>query len=194
MSFIVKTKRWAAAGSVFALLAATVMGAAPAGAQIAQNSKAPVDMTADELEVVNAQCLAIWRGAAEALQDNARLRADVLKIYNKAQPTARPGAAGGGCGALDRMEASGSVYYVTPTQRVRGNNAVYQAASDTITFTGDVVATQGRNVLRGERLVIQVATGAATMETNVKGRNKPGRVRGVFYPNEERQAQPAAPR
>lgn len=189
MSFIVKSRRWVAAAAASAALAAP-----PAGAQIAQNSKAPVDMTADELEVVNTQCLAIWRGAAEALQDNARLRADVIRIYNKAQPSARPGAAGGGCGALDRIEAAGSVYYVTPSQRVRGDAAVYQAAADTITFTGDVVATQGRNVLRGERLVIQVSTGAATMETSVKGRNKPGRVRGVFYPNEERQAQPAAPR
>lgn len=189
MTFFVKSRRLAVAGAVAALMAA-----APAWAQISQNSRAPVDMTADELEVVNAQCLAIWRGSAEALQDNARLRADVLKIYNKPQAAPRPGSAGGGCGALDRMEATGSVYYATPTQRVRGDQAVYQADTDTITFTGDVVATQGKNVLRGERLVIQVSTGQAQMETNVKGRNKPGRVRGVIYPNEERQASPAAPR
>lgn len=188
MTFLVKTKRSAAAA-----LAVVLAAAAPAFAQIAQNSRAPVDMTADELEVVNAQCLAIWRGSAEALQDNARLRADVLKIYNKTQSSPRPGAAGGGCGVLDRMEAIGSVYYVTPSQRVRGDQAVYNADADTITFTGDVVAAQGKNVLRGERLVIQVSTGAARMETSVKGRNKPGRVRGVLYPDETRQAQPAAP-
>jgi hypothetical protein len=30
------------------------------------------------------------------------------------------------------------------------------------------------------------------METGVKGRNKPGRVRGVFYPNAKDNQQPAA--
>lgn len=188
MTSPIQTKRWTAAALALALAAGT-----PALAQIAQNSNAPVDMTADELEVVNTQCLAIWRGSAEALQDTARLRADVLRIYNKAVSSARPGATGSNCGPLDRMEAQGSVYYVTPQQRVRGDAAVYSAAADTITFTGDVVAIQGKNVLRGERLVIQVSTGAAQMQTSVKGRNKPGRVRGVFYPNEQ-QAPPAAQR
>jgi len=189
MTSFTGTKRWAAMA-----LAATLATGTPALAQLAQNSNAPVDMTADELEVVNSQCLAIWRGSAEALQDNARLRANVLRIYNQAQPGARAGAAGSNCGALDRMEAEGAVYYVTPQQRVHADNAVYSATADTITFTGDVVVSQGKNVLRGERLVIKVSTGEAQMQTSVKGRNKPGRVRGVFYPNEKTQAQPAPQR
>lgn len=180
------SKRWAALA-----LATAVLAAGPSAAQIARNSDAPVDMTADELEVVNAQCLAIWRGSAEALQDNARLRADVLKIYNK--PGTKPGAnaADRNCGPLDRMEAQGNVYYVTPAQRVRSDAAVYDAASDTITMTGDVVAAQGKNVLRGQRLVIKVSTGEAQMQTSNKGRNAPNRVRGVYFPK-DKQAAPAA--
>jgi lipopolysaccharide export system protein LptA len=183
--------RWAAAA-----LTAAVLCAGPASAQLAQNSDAPVDMTADELEVVNDQCLAIWRGSAEALQDRARLRADILKIYNRPGGPAKPGSNGSSCGTLQRMEAQGNVYYATPAQRVRGDAATYDADADTITFTGDVVAAQGQNVLKGERLVIKVSTGAAQMQTSVKGRNKPGRVRGVFFPNQNQQpaAQTPAPR
>jgi lipopolysaccharide export system protein LptA len=161
--------------------------AAPAAAQIAQNSDAPVDLTADELEVVNAQCLAIWRGAAEALQDTSRLRADILKIYNRMGP-AKPGGTSASCGGVQRMEATGNVHYVTPGQRVRADNAVYDKVSDTIVMTGDVVAVQDKNVLRGERMVINVKTGQAQMQTSVRGRNNPGRVRGVFYPSEKKQA------
>ena len=185
MSELATMKRWAAAA-----FAAGLLGAAPAWAQLAQNSDAPVDMTADELEVVNAQCLAIWRGSAEALQDNSRLRADTLKIFNKPRAPAKPGESSQSCGALDHMEAQGNVFYVTPQQRVRGNSATYEAASQTITFIGDVVAAQGQNVIRGERMVINTTTGQGQMQADVKGRNKPGRVRGVFYPN---QHQPAAP-
>jgi lipopolysaccharide export system protein LptA len=167
-----------------AALGLALLCAGPAAAQLAPNSNAPVDLTADELEVVNAECLAIWRGSAEALQDTARLRADTLRIYNQ-KGAAKAGAAGPNCGEVERMDAQGNVYYVTPQQRVRGDNALYQAASETITFTGDVVAVQGKNVLRGGRLVVNVKTGAAQMQTSAKGRNSPGRVRGVFYPNEQ---------
>jgi lipopolysaccharide export system protein LptA len=167
-----------------AAAAAAALLAAPAAAQLAQNSDAPVDLTADELEVLNAQCLSIWRGSAEALQDQSRLRADVLKTFF--QVTGSTGStASANCGDLLRIEAEGNVFYVTPDQRVRGRNAVYDAVSETITVTGDVVAAQGQNVLRGERLVISVKTGQAQMHTDVKGRGKPGRVRGVFYPDQQ---------
>jgi lipopolysaccharide export system protein LptA len=155
--------------------------AAPALAQLASRSDAPVDITADELEVVNGQCQAIWKGKAEALQDTTRLRADVLKIFNKAG-TPKPGAAAGSnCGDMERMEATGSVYYVTPQQKVRSDAAVYEAASTTITMTGNVVAVQGSNVLTGDRMVFNTQTGAGQMQG---GTGKGGKVRprGVFYP------------
>lgn len=163
-----------------AFVALSVAAPGAAWAQIAPSSNAPVDITADELEVVNGDCAAIWRGNAEALQDTSRLRADVLRIYNK-KGAPKPGATQASCGAMDRMVAEGSVYYVSPQQRVRSNAATYQAASETITMTGDVVAAQGQNVLRGSRMVINTDTGRGVMQSDVKGRNKPGRVRGVFY-------------
>lgn len=188
-------KRWAVAA-----VACGMTLAGPASAQLAQNSDAPVDITADQLEVVNAQCLAVYTGGAEALQDTVRLRADTLKIYYKpgVGGSARSsGATGGKCGSLlDRMEAVGSVYYVTPLQRVHGDNALYEATSETITISGDVVAARGQDVLRGTKMVINVKTGDAQMLSGVKGRNKPGRVRTVLYPKQQTADAPpaAAPR
>lgn len=68
-----------------AALGAAAMMLAPglAAAQLAPRSDAPIDITADELEVVNSQCLAVYRGSAEALQDTTRLRANTLRIYYK---------------------------------------------------------------------------------------------------------------
>ena len=171
------TTPWAASACALALLAA-----GPAAAQLSQDSDAPVDITADALEVVNTQCLSIWSGSAEALQDRTRLRADVLKTYSKKGPT-RPGGQSGACGALIKMEATGNVYYVTPQQRVRGDAAVYDVESETIVITGDVVAVNGENVLRGERLTINAATGDAQMQSNSKGRAGKARPRAVIYPN-----------
>ncbi|MDR3512297.1 MAG: LptA/OstA family protein [Caulobacteraceae bacterium] len=160
-------------------LALAAPGAAPA--QIAPAGHGPVDVTADQLEVQQGQCLANWSGNAEALQDNSRLRADSLKIYNR---QLGGGSGGQSCGALDRMEADGQVYYVTPTQVVKADHAVYTAADTTIVMTGDVVAAQGKNVTAGSRLVINTNTGVATMATGVTGRGAKGRVRGVFFPDQ----------
>jgi lipopolysaccharide export system protein LptA len=167
--------------------AAALIVAQPALAQLAPNSDAPVDITADELEVINGQCASIWKGSAEALQDTSRLRADVLRAYFVPKPPkagAAPANGAGGssaCGDLLRMEAQGSVYYVTPTQKVRANAATYVAADETITMTGDVVAVQGQNVLRGDRMVFNTTTGQGTMQGGGKGGKT--RPRGVFYPS-----------
>ena len=61
-------------------------GAGGAVAQLAPSSNAPVDITADQLEVQNQKCLAIYSGDAEALQDTSRLRANTINIYNKTLP------------------------------------------------------------------------------------------------------------
>ena len=170
-------------------IAAAGLLAGTAWAQSAQDTDAPVDITADEMEVFNAECMSIWRGSAEALQDKARLRADVLKTY--LQVTGRTqGAAGvsANCGDLLRIEAQGNVFYATTEQRARGANAIYDAQAETITLTGDVVLAQGQNVLRGSRAVINVRTGQAQVVGGASGRNKPGRVRGVFYPDRQPSA------
>ena len=176
------------------LAALALFCAQPAAAQLAAKSDSPVDITADELEVVQGQCLSVWKGSAEALQDTSRLRADVLKAYFEPKPkdaaAAAPAPAAGGaapstsaCGALIRMEANGSVYYVTPEQRVRANAAVYEASSDNITMTGDVVAVNGQNVLRGDKMVFNQKTGQGVVQGGGKGgKNRP---RGVFYPKQD---------
>jgi lipopolysaccharide export system protein LptA len=172
--------------SVFSLAAGF---SAPALAQLSSSSNSPVDVTADQLEAQPQQCLAVYRGNVEALQGTSRLRTDLLNIYAKpgaAQAQPAPGAGPSSkCGALDRMEAHGSVYYMTPSEVVKGDDAVYLADAKTITLTGDVVVSQGKNVVVGNRLVINTDTQHATMESNAKGAGAPNRVRSVLYPGSQ---------
>jgi lipopolysaccharide export system protein LptA len=156
------------------------------------HSKAPIDITADQAEVSNTRCVAIWRGSAEAVQEKTRILADTLTVYSRANGTGSDGKPA--CGGADRIEADGHVFYVTADQSARGEHAVYTQAKDQIIMTGDVVVVQGKNVARGDRLVITVSTREATMQSNVTGAGKPGRVRAVFYPDKTAQADsPAKP-
>ena len=173
-------------------LAAVAVGAGAQG--IATQSSAPMDISADSSTFVNNACESTWSGSAEVLQGTTRLRAAVIRAFFKKKPAGAsgpsasgPAAAGlpGGpqsnCGATERIEAEGDVFYVTPDQTAHGDRAIYTADNDQIVMTGNVIVVQGKNVIHGDRLTIHVATREAQMESHAQGRGTPNRVRGVFY-------------
>jgi lipopolysaccharide export system protein LptA len=160
-------------GLTLALLAGS------AWAQLAPG-KGPIDISADSQTADNERHMTTYKGRVEALQGQDRMRANQLDIFFKsggAKPkTATATGGAGGFGDIDRMEATGDVYFVTPTEVIRGDKAVYSADADTITMTGDVVATRGENVERGSMLIVHVSSKTTEMVGNH------GRVRTVIYP------------
>lgn len=188
--------RWMAPTAIaLSLLSGPVVLGGSATAQTAagggNDSSAPVDISADEQEVINSQCKTIFRGAVEVLQDKARMRAATMTVYNRRKTPGKSSATGNNdCGDVDRVEADGNVFYVTPEQTVRGDHAVYDYATDTIVVTGDVVAVQGQDVARGDRMTIKTKTNDVKMESNATGRGKT-RVRAVLYPDQDKDKKPA---
>lgn len=172
--------------AISTLFAAAVLAGGAAHAQgLGPNSDGPVDITADELEVQNKACVSTWRGNAEALQGQSRLRADMIRAVFATKAGASATGTGA-CGDLLRMEAEGSVYYLTSKdQRVRGDAGVYDAQNSSVTLTGDVVAVQGQNVLRGTKMVFNTETGEGRMIGSATGKNAASRPRGVFYPSKK---------
>ncbi|HEX7761644.1 MAG TPA: LptA/OstA family protein [Caulobacteraceae bacterium] len=169
------------------------VGAAPglALAQLDSRSTAPIDTTANEMEVVNSKCLVVFRGAAEALQGKSRLRANTISVYSRTKNIQANGQPN--CGGTDRIEADGNVYFVTPDQNARGDHAIYTNASDEVVMTGNVIVVQGNNVARGDRLTYNVQSKAARLESGSKGLGSAKRVRGVFYPEPKDENAPASP-
>jgi lipopolysaccharide export system protein LptA len=153
------------------------------------NADGPIDITADELEVQNKACISTWRGKAEALQGEARLRADLIRATFATKAGAGGATGSGACGDLIKMDAEGNVYYVTSkNQRVRGDVGVYDAQNETVTLTGDVVAVQDQNVLRGSRMIFNTQTGEGRMVGGATGPNAKNRPRGVFYPSKKSES------
>jgi lipopolysaccharide export system protein LptA len=181
-----------AGGAVAMLIAA---GVSPAvRAQLAPQSKGPIDITADQAEVVQSKCMAIWRGSAEAIQDTSRIRADSITVYSRPKPAHGPDSPAACGSGTDRIVADGNVYYVTPDRNARGDHAVYTAADDQIVMTGSVIVVQGDNVARGDKLIIDVANHQARMISDVTGAGKAGRVRGVYFPDQTTPMSSPAPR
>jgi lipopolysaccharide export system protein LptA len=51
--------------------------------------------------------------------------------------------------------------------------------ANTVTLSGGVTMTQGQNVLRGDRLIVDLTSGVSRVES---GKNGQGRVQGLFLP------------
>ncbi len=182
---------WFAAAAGLALLAplfAAAAQTASAGAQapgidlmpgLSTQSRDPLDIVADSGTYDNTNCESTWSGSAEVLQGDTRLRAHVIHAFFKHKPAT--GADQPACGAAERVEADGDVFYVTPDEHARGDHAVYSADDNLIVMTGDVILVQGKNVVHGDKLTIHTQTRAAEMESTAQGRGAPNRVRGVFY-------------
>ena len=160
------TRTLTIAAAALALLALPTIGGAQTTPQTAPRlGQGAVSYGADAGEATpNSLSL---RGRAEVVQGQNRLRADVIS--------------GSGVNSeIDRIEASGNVYFVTPEQTIRGDRAVFTLSDNEVVMTGDVIVTQGENVMTGGRLTYNPATRAVTMAGGA-GSNG-GRIRGVFYP------------
>ncbi|MEQ8349334.1 MAG: lipopolysaccharide transport periplasmic protein LptA [Sneathiellaceae bacterium] len=172
-----------AAASACALLLAV---AAPAAAQLGtgnHDSSQPIEVISDALEVQQAKNLAIFTGNVDAIQGDMRLRADRLTVHyrNNEQAEAQAEAAGAAAGgAITKIVAEGQVFVSSPKETGQGDTGVYDVEAQTVVLEGkEVVLTQGDNVIRGTRAVMDLATGRSVVQT------KPGgRVRGLFVPNQ----------
>ena len=55
---------------------------------------------------------------------------------------------------IRRIEARGGVTVISKDQNASGDFGVYDLKKKTITLTGNVVVSQGKNVLHGDRVVV----------------------------------------
>ncbi len=173
---------------------AAASGTVPATPGGLFTSGGPVDVGADQLQQFQNEGRLLYTGNVDVVQGTARLRAPLMNVYTaKKAPGAAQAPQAGDMGSIERIEVEGPLYYVTPTQQVKGDHGTYLAADDTITVTGNVTLLQGQDVLHGDKLVIEQKTGHSTLTTNSPGKG-PQRVRGVFFPKDKpAPGSPAAP-
>lgn len=178
-------------------LIALALAAAPALAQQngggvsalkGHDSNAPIDISSDHIEVQDRANRAIWTGNVHAVQGDMTMDAQRMTVaYTHAtQPGQDP--------QIQRIDASGGVTVVSPTERAKGNFGIYDLNRRLITLIGGVTLTRGTNVVNGARLVIDLNSGRSTVDGNaVGGGTDPangGRVTGHF--TVPKKTQPAA--
>jgi lipopolysaccharide export system protein LptA len=184
--------------------ALAVIAAGDAGAQSAvqgvpnamqgfsQNRDQPIQIEAASLEMRDKKKEATFSGNVKVVQGDTTMTSKTLVVFYDSTPapaaapaanskaaaksapiqSATPGP--GGSSSIRRLEAKGSVVVTQKDQVVTGETAVFETKTNLITMLGGVVLTQGKNVLRGDRLMVDMTTGVSRVESDS------GRVQGLF--------------
>jgi lipopolysaccharide export system protein LptA len=152
---------------VLAAFAAIVLATLPALAQqtdlfsgFGTKGNGPIEVDAKTLEIIEEgdQRISIFSGGVTVRRGNTTMKAAQIKLFSKKEAEATDQS------GFTRMEATGTVYVNSGKQTITGSQAIVDNRAQTITLSGNVVLSQGKDVLSAERLVIDMATGRATVE------------------------------
>jgi lipopolysaccharide export system protein LptA len=178
-----------------------------------KNSNEPIDIESDVLVVHDAQKYATFKGNVKAVQGTTTLRSRELDVHyvgsgsdslakgpdtTGSTPAPTTGAAAGtgdakpsgvGLGTkngtqISKIEARGEVVITSDQDQTTTSDwALYDVPAQLVTVGGNVVLMQGKNVLKGDRLVIDLKTGESRFE-NRGNTAAGGRIRALFMPKE----------
>ena len=150
---------------------AIVAGTGGLSAQVFRNhdSNAPVNFTADRIEVQDRADRVLVSGNVEVTQAGMTLNAARMTVAYRNPPGKASAGDGMGGVEIDRIDASGNVVVRKADQTARGNVAIYDLNAKLITMLGNVTLTQGANRLTGGRLVMDLNSGRSTVDGRSTG-------------------------
>ncbi len=134
------------------------------------NPNAPIDVEADRLDVDDRAKEAVFKGDVHAKQGDFLVRtAELHALYTGQAGLAEQKTAAGtqAPAQLTHIEARGKVIVTSKDgQSATGDWANFDVKSNKVTVGGDVVLTQGKNIVRGTRLLIDMDTGESVIQND----------------------------
>ena len=157
----------------------------PVSALKGHNTNAPVDVTADRIEVQERADRAVFSGNVHAVQADLTLDTPRLTVAY---------STGGGNASnvqIKRLDAADGVVVHSASETARGDFGVYDLDRKLITLIGNVQLNRDNNQVNGSRLVIDLNSGHAVIDGGPPGVNSSGgRVSGHFtVPQRQQQPQ-----
>jgi lipopolysaccharide export system protein LptA len=155
-----------------------------------QNRDQPIQIEAASLEMRDKKKEATFSGNVKVVQGDTTMTSKSLVVFYDSGPAPPPAPAApppvaakgsksgpmqsatpgpGGSSSIRRLEAKGSVVVTQKDQVVTGETAIFDTRANLITMVGGVdgvVLTQCKNVLRGDRLKVDMTTGVSRVESD----------------------------
>ncbi len=168
---------------LMAVLAAALAIGAGAEAQISSEG-GPIYIDSERTESFETERKVVLIGNVEIQQGTARLRSNTVTINFAPRRAGAGSGIASGFGEVESMTAEGEVFYITPELKAKGDRAIYDRVSDTITMTGNVALMRDRDVAEGQTLKMEITNRRTTLDGGT------GRARMVIEPSGEPTATP----
>ncbi|MBP7342061.1 MAG: lipopolysaccharide transport periplasmic protein LptA [Smithellaceae bacterium] len=147
----------------------------------------PIEIVSDRMEAFQEKHTIVFSGNAVATRGDITLKTDRLAIFYKPsgpakEKTGRPDAAV--AGDLERIELKGNVVITQNDLSATGEEAVYHAQDAKVIMTGNPVLKQGKNLIKGCRVVIFIDENRGRVEQCDAGGKE--RVTAIIHPQEKK--------
>lgn len=140
-----------------------------------RNRNEPVRINANALEVLDKDKVAVFRGNVVVQQGDTTLQCKDLFVHYEGSAGAPEDGQPMKSGQIRKLEATGGVLVKTKDQTASGDSGVFEMKTNTVTMVGrPVVLTQGPNVIRGQKLVVDLQSGVSRFDG--------GRVESLIVP------------
>ena len=147
------------------------------------SSKEPIKIDANKLDVFDKEGRAVFSGDVVAVQGESTMKCTIMTVFYEQRDQeggqAAPAAQTADDSAIKKIDCKGPVTIVSRTQVATGENATFDRGSNKIMLTGNATLSDGPNVTKGERVLYDINTGVANIETTPGGR-----VRALFVPGQ----------
>ena len=165
--------------------AQTATGVPNALQGFSKNRNQPVKISAARLEVRDKDQRATFSGKVHVVQGDTTMRCESLVVFYENSKSAKakgPKTDIGDRGqqSIRRLEARGGVLVTHQDQTATGDNGIFDMKANTVTLVGNVVIARERDVLRGQRLVVDLNTGVSRVDA---GKGGQGRVEALIQPS-----------
>ena len=152
------------------MVSAFVFGLMAVPLHAADKVSLPVEVEANEMEIIDADKQAIFRGKVDAVRGTDHIKSDIMTVFyadvKQSDGTSKS--------QVSKLDATGNVIITTKKQIITGEWAKVDVLANTLVVGGRVKLVEGKTSLRGEKLTVDLNTDRTLMTG--------GRVKGSFVP------------
>jgi len=147
----------------------------------------PIEVVSDKMEAFQEKKMIVFSGNAVATRGDIKLKTDRLSIYykkpnNKKEKIGKEDIAV--AGDLEKIELKGHVIITQKDLSATGEEAVYYQESAQFVMTGNPVLRQGKNVIKGCRVMIFIDENRGKVEQC--DTENSGRVTAIIHPQDKK--------
>ncbi|WP_165379653.1 LptA/OstA family protein [Rickettsiales endosymbiont of Peranema trichophorum] len=127
-----------------------------------------IEITSDHLVIDTTTKKGTFTGRVKVVQGTATLLSNKMVVYYDDSENAPSNMSN----SISHIDLFGDVVFLTPDEKVTGKSGTYNFKSSILTLVGNVVLSNKKNVMTGERFTYDRNKGKASLSTSGNNRTR----------------------